>query len=463
MQSKYRNHAVIFTLVILLSTAAWAMSSNSSAFSLQRSEVYVSAKDALDDGQWRRASELFDSVADEGGQDADAALYWAAYALHKQGRSREAAERIGTLLDTYPNSGWTDDAEALSVEIDETDPTEIADEELKIYALNSLIHADAERAVPVLEEFLAGSSSMKLKKQALFVLSQSRSPRAQQVLADIATGNSHPDLRREAVQYLGMSGDPASRSVLESIYKQSADVEVKRMVLESFMIAGDRSRLLSAAKDEPDPPLRRHAIEMLGVLGAGTELEELYASESSPEIKRALLEGLMIGNRKEAVYEISTSEADPKMRRMAIEYLGVMGAGEELRRLYDQEGTPELRGQILEAYMIGGDIEALEQAARGETDPVLRRRAIEYLGVSGGERSGTILAELYQTAASQEERRQIIEALFIQNNVPALVEIIQSESDTQLKRMALERLSLLGSDEAVDFLIEALQETGDGR
>jgi hypothetical protein len=165
MNRNHRSPLAIAGLAVLLASTVWGgmAASMESATALQRSEAYRSAEQALDGGQWRRAAELFDGIAAEGGPDADAALYWAAYALHKQGRSREAAQRIERLRAAYPASGWTEDAEALAVEIGATDPADVADEELKLYALNSLMHANPDRAVPVLEEFLAGSSSAKLK------------------------------------------------------------------------------------------------------------------------------------------------------------------------------------------------------------------------------------------------------------------------------------------------------------
>ena len=67
-----------------------------------------------------------------------------------------------------------------------------SDEETKLIALNSLMHSDAEQAVPMLERFLAGNASVKLKKKALFVLSQSGSPRARQVVTEIAKGGAQP-------------------------------------------------------------------------------------------------------------------------------------------------------------------------------------------------------------------------------------------------------------------------------
>ena len=95
----------LFTLAVLLSTVAGAMSSNASAFSLLRSQAYLSAKDALDDGQWRRAAEMFDSIADERGSEADAALYWAAYALHNQVPKDERPSKRSSLRNARASFG----------------------------------------------------------------------------------------------------------------------------------------------------------------------------------------------------------------------------------------------------------------------------------------------------------------------------------------------------------------------
>jgi hypothetical protein len=61
------------------------------------------------------------------------------------------------------------------------------DEELKLYALDSLMQAEPEQAVPVLERLLAGNASSRLKERALFVLSQSDSPQ----------GTGDPDAHRQ--------------------------------------------------------------------------------------------------------------------------------------------------------------------------------------------------------------------------------------------------------------------------
>ena len=137
-------------------------------------------------------------------------------------------------------------------------PEAEADEELKLLAIQGLQHSDPEQAVPMLEKFLQGTQSPRLKERALFVLAQSNSPQARQVLTDVAKGATNPDLQRNAIQYLGVHGYAArtARSSPRST-RASTDVDVKRQILRAFMVAGDRARMLAAATSETSPELRR--------------------------------------------------------------------------------------------------------------------------------------------------------------------------------------------------------------
>jgi hypothetical protein len=54
-------------------------------------------------------------------------------------------------------------------------------------------------------------------------------------------------------------------------------------------------------------------------------------------------------------------------------------------------------------------------------------------------------------------KRSIINALFIQQNAPALVTIARSESNPGLKKEAVSRLSIMHSKEATDYLMELLK------
>jgi HEAT repeat protein len=170
-----------------------------------RTDAYREAQRALTNENWEEAERLFAQIADGGGNDADAALYWEAYVQLKRGRASLARETVQRLREDYSDSPWIDDARALEVEARQAsgrvvNPVDEDDEELKLYALNSLMHMDSERAIPVLEDFLQGDHSVELKEKALFVLSQSGSSQAREILVSVAKGQQHPELRPRARQ-----------------------------------------------------------------------------------------------------------------------------------------------------------------------------------------------------------------------------------------------------------------------
>ena len=53
-------------------------------------------------------------------------------------------------------------------------------------------------------------------------------------------------------------------------------------------------------------------------------------------------------------------------------------------------------------------------------------------------------------------RNGILDALFSQSAVKQIVEVARKESDPELKRRAVQRLSNMKSKEAADFLMELL-------
>ena len=120
-------------------------------------------------------------------------------------------------------------------------------------ALRGMMDSDPEQAYPIIEKMLAGPNSPKVKDRALFVLSQGRGARARDIIANVAKGNANPDLQLRAIKYLGIMSGADNRQVLADVYKSSPDVSVKRAILRSFMVAGDRERLLAVAKTESRP------------------------------------------------------------------------------------------------------------------------------------------------------------------------------------------------------------------
>ena len=62
-----------------------------------RSPAYRDAQSALDQARWEEAAQRFASVADAKNSDADAALYWKAYAEEKLGRKSAALQTLKNL------------------------------------------------------------------------------------------------------------------------------------------------------------------------------------------------------------------------------------------------------------------------------------------------------------------------------------------------------------------------------
>jgi HEAT repeat protein len=370
-------------------------------------QLYEQGTKALDDGDWDRAAEAFTQVAKTNGARADAALYWVAYAYKQEKRYADALAVLSGFRARFPKSSWLKDVRALELEVRQSGggkvrPEAESDEDLKLMAINSLLHTDPERAIPLLEKLLRSGTSPKLRERALFVLAQSDSPRTRQIVADIARSNSDPELQEKALHYLGIHGGRASRELLAEIYASpSSNVEVKERILKSFMIAGERDRILTAAKTEKDPHLRSAAVRLLGVMGARSELWQLYQSETAGEVKRA----------------------------------------------------------VLQAMFVAGDSDRILELARGEARPELKREAIHKLGVMGKEKTGPALVSIYKSEKDPDLRKAALNGLFVQNNAHALVEIARAEKDPELKREAVQKLSVMGRNkEATDYLMELLKD-----
>ena len=286
---------------------------------------------ALDAKQWQNAIEQFDGVPPDNAR-ADGALYWKAYALNKLGRRQEALTAIAQLRKQYARSQWVNDARALEIEVRQAagqtvSPEAEPDDDLKLIAINSLMNTDPERAIPLLEGVLKGNHPLKQKQQALFVLLQTGKPRARQIAAEIAKNNSSPELQKKAIEDLGLFGGPESLQMLSDIYASATDVSVKRRILQSFMVANDRGRLLAAAKGESSAELRRHAIELLGVMGNKTapDILSLYASARDKSDRKAAIQALFVQGNDKALIDLARKETDPELKRAIVQQLSVMG------------------------------------------------------------------------------------------------------------------------------------------
>lgn len=370
----------------------------------RQQELYDDGREALDDERYDQAVSKFTSLADMNGPQTDAALYWKAYAENKLAKKESALATIADFKKRFAQSRWMKDMGALELEVRQSTGgaahVDSDDEELKLLAIRSLMNSDPQRAMPLLEKILNGPSSPKEKSQALFVLAQNGSRQSRDILGRMAKGESNPDLQRKAVQYLGLFGGPEAKQVLAQVYASTNDESVKRAILKSYMIGGDKEHLFEAAKSEKNESLRMEAIRQLGLTHAPEQLQQLYQAETSTEVKKS----------------------------------------------------------ILQAFFLSGDAKFLSNVAQGDKDPEIRRTAIRNLGLIGSAEARDALLAIYGKETDRDNKEAVLNALFIQGNAHALVQIAKSEKDRDLKKTAVSKLALMNSKEGNDYLMELLQK-----
>lgn len=250
---------------------------------------------------------------------------------------------------------------------------------LKITALEALISAPPERALPRARMVLESDNSDEVKESALFILSQIQTPEAQALLLETAQRLSG-DLQIEAIQMIGIGGDPQSLAALRSIYA-NGDSEVRDAVLESYLIADDRQAILELARSAETEEDLEAAIEMLGAMGARKELQALRESSGVTE---SLIEAYAISGDLDSLREIATDGSNPERQVQAIESLGIVHEDEAnalLVEIYRDSDSPDVREAALDGLFTANDDEGLLQLYRASNDPTEKREILEYLAM----------------------------------------------------------------------------------
>jgi len=270
------------------------------------------------------------------------------------------------------------------------DPNEV----LKIAALEALISAPPDRALPLVIKVLDTDNTDEVKERALFVLSQIDLPEAQTRLLEVARSND-PELSAEAVRMIGIGGNQEALAGLADLYG-SGDEELRSAVLEAYMIAGDA----------------------------------------------------------DAVYAIATNASNADEFEDAVEMLGVMGANDKLRALSESGAYTE---SLVMAIAIAGDYETLRGLALDGSDPKVQENAIEALGIIGGSNVDATLMEIYRGAQTEGIREAALDGLLISGYDEGVFELYKESNDVDEKRDLLEMLSIMDSDKMMEVIDAALQ------
>ncbi|MBS1839330.1 MAG: HEAT repeat domain-containing protein [Acidobacteria bacterium] len=361
-------------------------------------ELYDDGQEALDDEHFEQALSKYTELVKLNGPQTDAALYWKAYSENKLGRKAAALASIAEIKSKYAQSRYKKDAEVLELEVKQssgvkTNPENEPDD-LKAMALRAIWQSDPERALPVTDKILNGSGSPKYKANILFVAAQSGSPQAAELMTRIARGQANPELQRKAVEYLSMFGGDKAHKTLSELYASTSDEGVKRAIIRSHLLNGDKASLFAEAKNEKSEALRKEAIRTLGLTGGTSELDQLYKSETSSDVKREILQAFFLAGDSSRMEQAAMGEKDPELRRAAIRNLGLMGKSDLLQSIYAKETDYSLKEEVLNSYFLSGNAKALIAVAKSEKDASLKKKAVEKLSLMGSKEGNDYLMEL---------------------------------------------------------------------
>ena len=248
------------------------------------------------------------------------------------------------------------------------------DDELKIAALEALMSAPEERALPTIRRVLAGEHSDEVKEAALFVLAHMNSSEAGAIIVELAQGGGG-EVQEEAIRMLGINGDT---EMLGDIYA-NGDGEIREAVLEAYLIAGDVEAIQRIAEQARDNDEFEEAVEMLGAMGARAALRSLRNHGGDCE---ALVSAFHVADDEEMLLQLAGDPGDKHCQVHAIEGLGLVGSPESNARLveiYRDSDDEDIRDAALDGMFIADNDDGLLELYRTSGDPAEKKQLLEYL------------------------------------------------------------------------------------
>jgi HEAT repeat protein len=445
-------------------------------------KTFREGRDLIEAQNWQQASQKFNDFITEypKDRDLDAALYWFAYALQKQGKKDEAAEPLLRLIKEFPNSSWRREGEAMLVVLGRGNAIKQALDrdncEIKILALQSLFEADEDRAMGFVSEVLKANATdcPNLKYAAVSLLGSHGGARSVPVLLDIARNQSDLKLRLTAIKRLGEQNSETVAEELSKLYDADKTKEVRLQLLRAFAEMNSpraETKLIEIARNGDDPGLRQFAIRNLGEQQGEASLNELiriFDADRTNEIRSQIVRALAERDDPKArmkLLDVARKGETPELRVEAIRRLGEQGKAsiDDLLSLYASESSPEIKQGLIRAYGEIDDPRAeaklLDIARNGETVE-LRVLAIRRLSEHEGPQVIQQLISLYDAEPKPELKAIIIRTLGESEESSAvrkLIAIARGDQSVELRKLAVRSLGESKNPEALKFLEDLLK------
>src|SRR5688572_6894645 len=436
--------------------------------------LYRRAREALNRGEYTRASTLFQSLEQRYPRSrvAPAALYYRAFALYRAGGTDELRTAVAALKaqqERYPEAASDPDAATLRTRLYAAlaargdaeaasalraatagGPTcDKEDVEVRAEALNALAQINPPEARPTLKKVLArrDECSVRLRRSAVYILGRSGTAEAATDLLEVAKSDPDPSVRSDAIVLLGRSPGAETVRVLETIFNDSDDDRTRQAALMALRNKGgpEATRVLRGIieRAEVSEKMRAEAISQLasGAVNAsdvrGARAVRAPSAQTGVSVTTS-------GSGRTVVPENSEEAA-------------------YLRSYYAKAPSTVIKSSIISALArMGGN--ANEQFLLGivknrEEETRLRRDALSRLRVSA--LSIDELGKLFEALSERDLRSAVIRQLATREEPAALdklVEIIKSGTDPQIRKEAVAALARRDDPRATKLLLELVEK-----
>ena len=362
------------------------------------SKRLIQARDYIADEQWALAIEqLRAAVNDPKETRRDEALYWLAHSQHHAGDPASAIRTIGRLERDFPSSMWVRPAQSLRIEI-----------AVRLQR-NDVLWWAAIPAPAVSAPVVVGAEPRPRKQPKP---ATAPPPPAPPRPADV------PQVVKPPVP-----PPPAMWHVI------SPDDDLRIQALSGLMRLDDAEKV----------------VPILGKIA--------FESEEPGAAKRAvfMLAQSPLPKARETVVRVAKTAPEP-VRVAAVSYMARFGGPEistELLNVYVTANEP-VKWQIVKSLGDRSEKSALLTIVEKEKNGKLRSSALVSLGRAGG---AAQLAAMY-SSQTLDSKRSIIGGLFLARAEAELIRIaeIERKGNAELRRDALDRLRLLGTPKAREYL-----------
>ncbi len=401
--------------------------------------LYRVAREALNRGEYRRASDAFRDIPVRfaSSRYASDALYWQAFALYRIGGTEElraARAVLQSQTSKYPNARTQTDAEALSTRIlgalatrGDADaqqalrarPTatgsscDAEDQSVRGEALSAVVKANPEQSLPTLQAVLQrrDECSAQLRLRAVSLLAATKDKAHENLLIDVIRNDPRYEVRAAAMSTLARQLPEQAIPMLEELVRTSSDEKTQVSAVMALSTSDlPRSRLaLRSIIERGNTPysVRRAAISSFTSSSRVTAeesawLRQLHGVIGDVRLKSVIVSSLVRVGGEENQQWLAAMVRNPSepidVRNAA---LGAINTSKTpiatLAALYDSLSERSLREQLVGSMGRRTEPEATDKLldiARSGTDPNLRRMAISALSRKNDPRTTRLLLEI---------------------------------------------------------------------